>query len=176
MPNMILVFTHDQFLTYATLYRVPQDIDLDSPAANVQTGGESPKADKPLSPDVGKAVPMSSEPLSSCGTQSSLGPDMALISPTKAATNLDPACDYPNPATAESPKVSPPSPPSRRLGSAGGFQLSGDSSRSQPENQPRQYSRVAKFLAKDLEFIKVGFHIGRFITTMVDIEADRTNI
>jgi hypothetical protein len=127
MPSLILVFTLGQFLTYATLYRVPQYIDLDSPTQNAQTSGESPKADKPPSPDVEKVVPKSSEPLSSSGTRSSPCPDMAMTSPIKATPNLDPPCDSPNLATAEFPNVSPPSPPSRGLGSASGF-------------PPRQYS------------------------------------
>jgi hypothetical protein len=36
----------------------------------------------------------------------------------------------------------------------------------------RTYSQVEESLANDLEFIKARFHIGRFITTVVDTEED----
>jgi hypothetical protein len=34
---------------------------------------------------------------------------------------------------------------------------------------------VVETLAQNADFIKAGFHIGRFITTAVDTEADRSN-
>jgi hypothetical protein len=40
----------------------------------------------------------------------------------------------------------------------------------------RQYSQVEESLAKDPEFVKAGFHIGRFITAVVDIEKDHANM
>jgi hypothetical protein len=43
------------------------------------------------------------------------------------------------------------------------------------EEQPWKYSRVAESLADNPEFIKVGFHIGRFIIAAVDTKADRAN-
>jgi hypothetical protein len=39
----------------------------------------------------------------------------------------------------------------------------------------RRYSQVEESPAKDLEFIKAGFHIGRFFTAAVDTEKDCTN-
>jgi hypothetical protein len=44
------------------------------------------------------------------------------------------------------------------------------------DKQPRQYLRVAESLIDNPEFIKVRFHIGRFVMAIVDTEADRTNI
>jgi hypothetical protein len=37
--------------------RVPRDITSASPAKNVETKGEPPKVDKPLSPSAGKIIP-----------------------------------------------------------------------------------------------------------------------
>jgi hypothetical protein len=45
----------------------------------------------------------------------------------------------------------------------------------QTERLGRRYSCVEESLANDPEFIKVGFHIGKFITTAVDTEAERAN-
>jgi hypothetical protein len=42
--------------------RLPQDINLDSHTKNVPTGGKSPKADKPPTPNTGKTMPESSKP------------------------------------------------------------------------------------------------------------------
>jgi hypothetical protein len=77
---------------------------------------------------------------------------------------------------AESPKTTPPSTRSHGLGSAGEAPIGGDFAQPQLENLPRRTPLVAKTLAKDLDFIKTGFHIGRFITTAVDTEADHANI
>jgi hypothetical protein len=44
------------------------------------------------------------------------------------------------------------------------------------EKQPRQHLHVAKSLWDNLEFIQVGFHIGRYISVAADTEADRENI
>jgi hypothetical protein len=53
--------------------------------------------------------------------------------------------------------------------------LGGDLARPQPGGLPQQNPWVVKILSEDLEFIKAGLHIGRFISTMVDTEAERTN-
>jgi hypothetical protein len=45
----------------------------------------------------------------------------------------------------------------------------------QLESIPGQTPLVVENLANDLDFIKAEFHIGRFITTMVDTEADHIN-
>jgi hypothetical protein len=39
-----------------------------------------------------------------------------------------------------------------------------------------RYSKAKESLAKDPEFVKVGFHIGRFIMAVVDTKKDRTNM
>jgi hypothetical protein len=44
------------------------------------------------------------------------------------------------------------------------------------EKQPRQQSQDAESLWDNPEFIQVRFHIGRFITIVIDTEADQENI
>jgi hypothetical protein len=90
--------------------------------------------------------------------------------------NPNPAGPPPNPKLAESPKTCPPCPRFHGLGSTDDFPLGGDSSMLQSENPPQQYSWVAESLANDPDFIKVGFHRGRIITTVVDIQDDCANI
>jgi hypothetical protein len=94
------------------------------------------------------------------------GPDPSPTFPTKATPNRNPVGTAPSPVPAESLKTSPPSPSSHGLRFTGGFPLGGDSTRPQPEKTPRRYLHVTETLANDLEFIKVGFHISRFITAM----------
>jgi hypothetical protein len=49
------------------LCRTLQDIELEAPAKDSQLGGESPKADKPLTLDAAKTAPKTSEPPSLSG-------------------------------------------------------------------------------------------------------------
>jgi hypothetical protein len=44
------------------------------------------------------------------------------------------------------------------------------------EKQPCQYSHIAESLWDNLDFIQAGFHIGRYISTSVNIEAKREQI
>jgi hypothetical protein len=76
---------------------------------------------------------------------------------------------------AESPKTTPPSPRCHGHGSAGEAPIHGDSTQPQPKSLLWRTPLVAKALAQDPDFINVGFHIGRFITSAVDIEADHFN-
>jgi hypothetical protein len=62
------------------------------------------------------------------------------------------------------------------LGSAGGVPLSGDLAQPQAEGSPQQILQVTETLAKDLDFIKAWFHIGSFITTTMNTEAERADI
>jgi hypothetical protein len=82
----------------------------------------------------------------------------------------------PSPKLAESPITAPPSPRSHGLGFAGEAPLGGGSAQPQLESLPRRTPLIAKILLKDPDFIKAGFHIGKFIIVAVDTEVDRTNI
>jgi hypothetical protein len=132
--------------------------------------------DKPLTPGAEKTAPESSKPLSPGGTQSSPGVGGAPSPPLKAASSPKSAGVPPSLKPAESPKTTSPSPRSFGLGSFGGPSLSGDSSVPRVGKSTWWYSQVEESLANDPEFIKVGFHIGRFITAAVDTEEDRTNM
>jgi hypothetical protein len=78
----------------------------------------------------------------------------------------------------ESPKkkIVPLSPQSHGLGIAGRVPSGGDSARPQALNSPQSLPRVVESLTKDLDFIKVGFHIGRFMTVVVNTKAERADI
>jgi hypothetical protein len=72
--------------------------------------------------------------------------------------------------------MSPLSPRSDGLRAPGGPQPGKGSSVPQSKKQPRQYSRVAKFLWDSLDFIQANFHIGWLMTASVNTEAERENI
>jgi hypothetical protein len=163
-------------VTCEPLCRVPQDINPDSSTKSVPTSGESPKTNKPPTPNTEKTVLGSSKPPSLGGTQNSPGAGGAPSSFAQSAPSPSPTGASSSSKMAKSPKTSPPSPQSYGLGSVGGYPLGCDSSVPCPEKQPWQYSRIAESLANNPEFIKAGFHIDRFITTAVDTEADRANI
>jgi hypothetical protein len=107
--------------------------------------------------------------------------------PCPAATKKTQAKKLPSPATTGATsdsdpvgipkkKTTPPSPQSHGLGTAGGVPTGGDSAQPRGENPPQSSPRVADSLAKDLDFMKAGFHIGRFVTAAVNTEAERANI
>jgi hypothetical protein len=52
----------------------------------------------------------------------------------------------------------------------------GDSGRPQVEKTPQSSLRVADSMSKDPDFIKVGFHMGRFVTGTVNTEPEQTDI
>jgi hypothetical protein len=68
--------------------------------------------------------------------------------------------------------MTPPSPQSQGLGSIGKVPLSGDITQPSPEDSPQQIPCVADSLSKDPDFIKVRFHIGRFITAAVNTKEE----
>jgi hypothetical protein len=104
------------------------------------------------SPTATKKTPLVKKPLSPAGTDATSGSDSFGI-PKK--------------------KTTPLSPQSHGLGADGGVPTRGDSSQPRGENLPQSSLRVADSLAKDLDFIKAGFHIGRFVTAAVNTEAER---
>jgi hypothetical protein len=96
------------------LYRIPQDIDPVSSVKGVPTGGESPKVEKPLSPQAKKSAPESPKAPSPKNAQGPTGAEGILTSSfhatpshdTNTSRRLDPT---------EMPKVTPPSPQSYGL-------------------------------------------------------------
>jgi hypothetical protein len=89
---------------------VSRDINQDSSAKSTPVGGESPKVDKPASPQAKKAAPDSSKPSSPKGAQGSPGVGGALTSPTRAATDQDPADASSVPRPTEHPERLPQAP------------------------------------------------------------------
>jgi hypothetical protein len=79
-----------------------------------------------------------------------------------------------SPELTESPKMTPPSPQSQGLGSAGKFPYGDDSAQIPPEDPPQWPPCIADTLSKVSDFVKARFHIRRFITTAVNTEEERT--
>jgi hypothetical protein len=65
------------------MLRVPRDINLDSSIKSVPMSGESPKADKPLTPNTEKSMLGSSKPPSLGGAQTPLALVVLLLLSTK---------------------------------------------------------------------------------------------
>jgi hypothetical protein len=121
-------------------------------------------ADKPQSPSGNKSSPnLSKDPRSQ---NASLGTASSGLSPMENPHSSEPA---------ESPKTTPPNNPCNGISSAGEAPIGGDSAQPQPKSLPRRTPLVKESLANDLNFIHARFHIGRFITVVVDTKADRLN-
>jgi hypothetical protein len=144
-----------------------------------ETTDEIPRAKDTLSQDAPKYESTKHEPQSPSGTKSS--PNTLEAPPRhKATPGIAFPCSSPNneldsSEPAESANTTPPSPWCHGLGPAGEALVGGDSARPQPKSIPRRTPLVAETLANDPDFIKVGFHIGRFITAVVDIKSNRVN-
>jgi hypothetical protein len=139
----------------------------------------------PSSPYVDKMVSRASESLSPSGNKCSPGlagtPDptsMKKPSPTKtmpspSALDATQAQNQPSPIRK---KAAPPSPQSHGLGATGEHPTKGDSTGAQDAHSPQSIRHVAESLTNDPNFIKVGFHIIRFVTTIVNTEAEKADI
>jgi hypothetical protein len=160
----------DQFVTCEPLCRVPHDINPESPTKSVPTGGESPKVNEPPTPNAKETALEFSKPLSPCGARSS--PNAGGAPSSNTALNLGPANRRPD----KSPHTTPTNSQSFVLGSVGDPSHGGESSVPRSGKSAQRYSQVEEPLTKDPEFVKAGFHIGRFITTIVDTEKDRANM
>jgi hypothetical protein len=108
------IFEH--LLTYASLHRVPWDINPDSSAQDVWASGESPKVDKPPTPNTEKTAPKPTQPLSPGGAQSSSSASGALSPSAKAGPSPNSIGASPGLKPAKSSKTSPPSPQAFGLG------------------------------------------------------------
>jgi hypothetical protein len=102
--------------------RVPRDINLDSSTKGISISSESPKVDKPPSPQAEKTMPEPLKPPSPKDARGSPSTGDAPPSPTRAASGHNPTGTYSNPKTVESPVASPSSPRSYGLGAVDGCQ------------------------------------------------------
>jgi hypothetical protein len=99
---------------------VPQDINPDSTTKGAPVGGESPKVDKPPSPQAEKYVAEPPKPSIPKGAQNPAGAEGAPTSPTHAALSHYAAGTSPWSEPAVFPEASPPSPQSYGLRATGG--------------------------------------------------------
>jgi hypothetical protein len=104
-----------------------KDFSPDSATKSAPIGNESPKVDKPPSPQVERTVPDPPKPLSPKDARGFPGAGSALTSPSRAASGQDPA---------ESPGACPPSPQSYGLGAASRYQCGEVSFMPQSEEIP----------------------------------------
>jgi hypothetical protein len=116
---------------------VPRDINLDSATKSALVGGESPKVDKPPSPQAEKSTLEPPKPPSPKGAQSPTGADGALTPPSRAASSHDAVGTSPRPEPAEFPEASPLSPQSYGLRVTSGPRPGEVSSVPQYGKQPR---------------------------------------
>jgi hypothetical protein len=113
-----------------------KDFNPDSAAKSAPIGNESPKVDKPPSPQVERTVPDPPKPTSPKDAQGFPGAGSALTSPSRAASGQDPASTSSRLDPAESPGACPPSPQSYGLGAAGRYQCGEVSFMPQSEEIP----------------------------------------
>jgi type IV secretory pathway VirB10-like protein len=147
-------------------------------------GDESLSSEKSLTPDAAQKAPKATEPLCPSRTRDSPvpvntpSPSVAKKTPTKMTLNPSATSASSSSKLVQSTrkKTTPLIPQSHGLGVSGGVPSGGYSARPQAENPPQSLQRVAKSLAKDLDFIKAGFHIRRFVTAALNTEAERANI
>jgi hypothetical protein len=99
---------------------MPQDINPESSVKSASAGGESPKVDKPLSPQAERTVPDSSKPLSPKGVLNNTSAESALTSPPHAASSHDAVDTSPRLEPAMFPEVPPLSPQFGGLKATGG--------------------------------------------------------
>jgi hypothetical protein len=92
------------------------------------------------------------------------------------ASGPDAANNPPRPESAEQPEMPPPSPRSYGLGTPSGSQNGEGSSMPWSGKQLRPFLHVAESLWDNPDFIQTKFHIGWYVTTFVDSEAERENI
>jgi hypothetical protein len=158
------------------LYIIPQDIDPVSSMKGAPTGGESLKVDKPPSPQAEKSAPESLKPPSPSNEQGSTGTEGTPTSSFHGTPSHDTMNISQRSELTETPEVIPPSPWSLGLGAPGGPHTSKGSSRPSSGAQPQPFSHVAESLWDNPDFIQAGFCIGRYVTVVVDSEAERQNI
>jgi hypothetical protein len=78
------------------------------------------------------------------------------------------------PEPIESLETTPLSPQSQGLGTSSEAPIGGNSTETPQEIPHQRDLRVAGTLAKNFDFIKTGFHIGRLITIRVDTKKEHT--
>jgi hypothetical protein len=114
-PVLNIFFISNYLVNREPLCRVPEDINPAPSTKSVPVGSESPKADKPPSPQADTTTPEPLKPPSATGAQSPIGADGTLTSPIHMASGQDAANNSPKPESTEWPEMPPPSPRSYGL-------------------------------------------------------------
>jgi hypothetical protein len=141
-----------------------------------QLESESPKVDKPPSHSTRKALPKLLNPSGIEGTHVPTGAASNPTSPPAADSRCDAARQSPSPDPAMQQDASPITPKSFGLGAHGQPQPGEGSSVLRSGKQPQQYLRVAESLWDNPDFIQAGFHIGRYMSTSVNTQAEQEKI
>jgi hypothetical protein len=158
------------------LYRIPQGIDPFSSMKGVPTGGESPKLDKGLGPQAEKSTLDSLKPMSPRNAQGPTSTVGTLTSSFHATPSHDTTNIPQRPEPTEMSNVIPLSPRSYGVRALDGPNTGECSFVPSSEAQLRTFSHVAESLWDNPNFIEAEFHIGRFVTAVVDSETERENI
>jgi hypothetical protein len=132
--------------------------------------------DKPPSPSARKTFLETPNPTGSEDINVRTGAVSNPTSPSTADLKHDAAHQSLRLDPTKRQEASPLSPKSFGLGSHGGPQPGEGSSVPRHEKQPRQYSRVAEPLWDNANFIRVGFHIGRYVSASVNTQAEQEQI
>jgi hypothetical protein len=143
---------------------------------DTQPKGESSMVDKPSSLSARITQPKTLNPPDSEDIYAPAGATKNLTSPTTDDLSHDVAYQSLRPDPAMPQDASPLNPKSFGLGAHGGSQSGEASFVPRPEEQPRQYSRVAESLSDNPNFSQAGFHISRYVLASVNTEAEQEQI
>jgi hypothetical protein len=120
-----------------------------------------------------KIAPKVPKPLSAGGANDS--PSQAKAPDLLGAKKSAKAASGSTSAESRKGKMAPPSLQSHKLGTAGGPPGPSNSAPPSAESPKEVFSWVADSLAKDLDFIKAGLHIGWFVTAAVNTKAEQSD-
>jgi hypothetical protein len=141
---------------------------------HAQGGDGAMRTEAPLSSEATKTTSKAFEPPSAGGANDS--PSQAKAPGTSGTRKSAKAALGPTSSKSRKKKMAPLSPQMHKLNIASGAPGPSDSASPSVESLPRVFSRVADSLEKDPDFIKTGFHIGRFLTAAVNTEAEQSDI
>jgi hypothetical protein len=132
------------------------------------------RTEAPLSLKVMKTMPKTPEPPSVGGANDS--PSQAKAPGSSGMRKSTKATSGPTSSNSCKKKIAPLSPQMHELDTASGSPGPCGLATPSVESIPRVFSWVDESLAKDLDFIKVRFHIGRFVTATINTATEQSDI
>jgi hypothetical protein len=169
-------------LTHA-LCSAPQDIESDTTRKDSAKDDEMTKIDQPPSLSSARNVPEAPEPQDPSGVKNSpvqekvLSPPAADQTPrTDRPPSPSGAKSSPSPTESSKTKTTPLSLQSHGPGAAGEALSQDDFTQPHTKTSKQTYSWVADSLAMYPDFIKAGFHFGRFMTTAMNTKVEHAKI